>query len=542
MQSVMSHQFSQVPKAEIQRSVFDRSHGHKTAFDAGYLVPFYLDEALPGDTFKMNANIFARLQTQIVPVMDNIFIETFYFSVPVRLLWDNWLKFHGEKPVGDTTDYLLPTIAPDTGSGGYAEDSIHDYFGLPTKVENIETNALFHRAYNLIFNSWFQDQNLMTPASIQTGDGPDDPADYFLRKRAKKHDYFTSCLPWPQKGNAVTMPLGTIAPVYGDGKALSIVNSSSSQVGGLYWAGAGHGLDICEEAMDTNYGTLITTQTNPAAMRSFGLPIKGNTAGHDSHVYADLENATAATINSVRQAFQLQRMLERDARGGSRYVEIIKSHFNVSMPHSLYRPEYLGGSSSRINVNTVMQTSESSGTPQGNLAAYAVASDQGGFNKSFVEHCIVMGIVNVRADITYQTGIPRMFSRSSRYDFYWPALAHLGEQEVLNKEIFADGSPDDELVFGYQERYAEYRYYPSMITGKLRSNASASLDVWHLSQDFGNTLPELANGFIEDKTDDTISRLVAIDDEPQIIFDSYMNLKCARPMPVYSVPGLVDHF
>lgn len=541
MKSVMNHTFSQVPKVEIPRSVFDRSHGHKTTFNGGYLVPFYIDEALPGDTFKMNATIFARLQTQIVPVMDNLFLETFYFAVPYRLVWDNWEHFNGDKDdPDDDLDWIIPTL---NSGDGFEANTLEDYFGLPLGVANIDVSCLWHRGYSLIYNEWFRDQNLQEKIYVGKDEDSDLKSNFQLRRRCKKHDYFTSCLPWPQKGDAVEIPLGATAPIYGDGKTASFVNSSSGVIGGLYFDPALGSLAICEEGLNTNYGTTITSTTVPSSKKTFGVPIKGATSGALSHMYADLSTATAATINSLREAFQLQRMYERDARGGTRYTEIIRSHFGVVSPDArLQRPEYLGGSSSRINVNPVQQTSVTGSTPQGNLAAYAQCADsQGGFTKSFTEHCLIFGLVNVRADLTYQRGIPRMFSRSTRFDFYWPALAHLGEQEVLNKEIFCDGSSADDEVFGYQERYAEYRYFPSMITGKFRSTDPTSLDVWHLSQDFA-TLPDLGTSFIQDNP--PIDRIVAVTlaSQPQILMDSFIQLHCARPMPVYSVPGLIDHF
>ena len=539
MRSVMNHNFSMIPRADIPRSSFDRSHGYKTTFDAGYLVPFYVDEALPGDTFKLDLNMFCRLATPIVPFMDNLFLETFFFAVPIRLIWDNWQKFNGEQEnPGDSTDFLVPQIqAPE---GGWQYGSLADYFGIPTGVGGLKTSALWHRAYNLIWNEWFRDENLQTTQWMHKDDGPDPAEHYILLRRGKRHDYFTSCLPWPQKGPGVELPLGGTAPVIGNGKTLGFIDGNSGAFGPVYALNesAGNALQMSFGAYNKTLpvGNIQGVQPD----HGVGLGITTNPAA--SGLIADLSSATAVTINSLRQAFQIQKLYERDARGGTRYTEILRAHFGVISPDArLQRPEYLGGTSGRININPVAQTSASdSTTPQGNLAAFGVYADsKHAFTKSFVEHCVIIGLVNVRADLTYQQGLNRMFSRQTRFDFYWPALAHLGEQAVLNKEIFAQGNATDDQVFGYQERWAEYRYKPSLITGKFRSTDAQTLDVWHLSQKFDG-LPKLNAEFIIDNP--PISRVIAVQNEPQFLFDSYIKLKCVRPMPVYSVPGLVDHF
>jgi len=528
--SVMAHQFSRVPKAEIPRSSFDRSHGFKTTLDAGYLVPILVDEALPGDTFNVKMTGFARLATPIFPIMDNMFMETQFFSVPIRLVWDNWQKFNGEqKNPGDSTDSTIPQmIAP---AGGYQTSSLSDYFGLPTGVAGFSHSALWHRAYNLIYNEWYRDQNMIDSVLVPTGDGPDLSTNFKLLRRGKRHDYFTSALPWPQKGPGVTIPLGGAAPVIGLGKGNQSFAASSTNV--YETNGAAVTSYASQRKIDpgnvNNEFYVEEDPTNP------GFP----------GVYADLSEATAATINSLRQAFQIQKIYERDARGGTRYTELIKSHFGVSSPDArLQRPEYLGGGSSPVNISPVPQTAPTGAyaeTPMGNLAGIGTALlNQHGFTASFTEHCLIIGILSVRADLTYQQGLNRMWSRKTRFDFYWPALSHIGEQAILQKEIFTDGIPaNDEKVFGYQERYAEYRYKPSQITGLFRSQAAQSLDAWHLAQDFANA-PVLDESFINE--DPPLDRVIAVTTEPHFLFDSYFSMRCARPMPVYGVPGLIDHF
>lgn len=520
MPSNVGHRFSNVPTVEIPRSRFDRSHAYKTTFDGGYLVPIFVDEALPGDTFDVNMTGFARLATPTYPIMDNMTLDTFFFAVPPRLVWSNFKRFMGERyDPGDSIDYTVPVVDDLSNADNM---TLWDYFGLPTKVADVyEFSALFPRSYNLIWNEWFRDQNLQDSVTVNIDDGPDSEADYTLLRRGKRHDYFTSCLPWTQKGDEVLLSLGVEAPIFGSGMDFDSAGDNDNWVQIRDSAGSG-----------SNLRKLGADDT-----AVYGL----NSAGGTTELLADLSQAVGPTVNELREAIQVQRLLEKDARSGTRYIEIIKSHFGVESDDArMQRPEYLGGGSTPVVVSPVPRTDSSPGV----MGAYGVtAFRRHGFTKSFTEHCIIIGLACVRADLTYQEGLERMWSRQTRYDYYWPTLAHLGEQAVLNKEIYIDaatiGSGASEEVFGYQERYAEYRYKPSRITGKLRSNDAASLDAWHLGIEFGSQ-PTLDATFIQENP--PIDRVIAVPAEPHFIFDSWISCFATRPMPMYSVPGLIDHF
>lgn len=546
--------FAMQPQANIRRSVFDRSHVYKTTFDEGKLIPFFVDEVLPGDTFKLSFTSFCRLATPICPFMDNLYFETFWFFVPYRLVWDNWTRMCGEQDnPEDSTDFTVPLFSFALGALG----NIIDYMGIGTSnftagTTNHYVSALPLRAYWLIWNEWFRDENLQKSVKIYKGDenkvvdamgtGTANPNYGFpngvvdvgnCAPRGKRYDYFTGCLPWPQKGPGAEIPLGGNIPItISDG---ATINTSLA-------IGSGNSGD--SNGVNSVPGGVIYGHTGQFQWRMSGdyivkdnaslldIPITGITG-----LTADASSVSSITINSLRQAFMLQRYYEIDARGGTRYTEKIQAHFGVTNPDSrLQRSEFLGSTSSMFNISPIAQTSATDSTsPQGNLAAIGVnGSTQRAFNKSFTEFGVIIGLCNVRADLTYQQGIDRMWSRSDVLDFYWPSFAHLGEQAVLNKEIYSQGTAADDEVFGYQERYAEYRYKPSRITGAFRSTYSQSLDVWHLSQKF-DSLPTLSDQFIQDHP--PISRVVAVPSQPHFLLDVKFNLKCVRPLPVFSIPG-----
>lgn len=536
---------------DMQRSKFKREMTHKTTFNTGDLIPIYVEDALPGDTIQMDMASCVRMATPIYPVMDNAYIDTYFFSVPERLVWEHWKEFMGENTTSkweQETTYQMPQItAP---SGGWTKGTIADYMGVPTKISNLSIRADYFRAYALIWNEWFRDENLKDPAMINKDDatvtgsnGSTYQTDAQLGgmplKAAKFADYFTTALPEPQKGPDVFLPLGGDAPVKGNGMTIGLMGADGTL------AGMGQGLNNEPKlnAYNSRYGVPVTP-----SISGTGSTINGNvgltTDSSKSGMVADLGLVNAVTVNQLRQAFAVQRWYEKAARGGTRYTETILAHFGVTSPDSrLQRPEYLGGKRWRINMDQVLQTSATDTTsPQGNTAAYSLTCEKDSlFTHSCTEHCIIMGLMVVRTDHTYQQGLNRKFSRKTMFDFYWPTFANLGEQAILNKEIYAQGTATDDEVFGYQEAWAEYRYSPSRVSGAFRSNYDQSLDSWHYA-DYYSSQPILGSDWI-DETRANVNRTIAVQDEleDQFIGDFLFEAEWTRPMPVYSIPGLIDH-
>lgn len=564
--------FAQAPQVDIQRSTFDRSSGHKTTFNAGKLVPIYVDEVLPGDTFEMKTSAIIRGSTPIYPVMDNANLDIYFFYVPNRLVWDHWKEFNGENTTNkweQTVEYSIPQMAPPLANNstpaGWEKGTLADYMGIPTLIgpgasqtnPEYTVNHLPFRAYCLIYNEWFRDQNLQDPVLIDTGDSQTNgrhlvpettPIEYQIQAALqganllpvnKYFDYFTGALPEPQKGPDVLLPLGNTAPIITNQSPNSIlpqygVTFKSDQ---FTEVGKTHNLSI--QVTGQKYGKMVANNSATTTLEAQNAV--------PNNLIADLGNATAATINELRLAFQLQKLYERDARGGTRYIEIIKSHFGVTSPDArLQRPEYLGGERIPINIDQVIQTSGTAEgtTPQGNTGAYSLTGNQGSYFKhSFVEHGYVLGLACVRTEHTYQQGLEKIWNRKNRFDFYWPALANIGEQAILNKEIYLqDSKAMNEEAFGYQEAWAEYRYKPSRVSSAFRSNIeTGSLDAWHYA-DYYEALPKLSAEWVQE-TYKNVDRTLAVQStlEDQYIADFWFKCKCTRPMPIYSIPGLIDH-
>lgn len=552
--NVESH-FATLPHADISRSRFDRSSSLKTSFNVGDVIPFYIDEVLPGDTFNVKTSKVVRMQSLITPVMDNIYLDTYFFFVPNRLVWNHWKEFNGENTQSawlPSVEYEVPQLeSPD---GGWNVGTLADYFGLPTGVDNLSVSALPFRAYGLIMNEWFRDENLSDPLNIPVDDATVtgvNTGNYITDvvkggkpfKAAKYHDYFTSCLPAPQKGPDVTIPVSSGAnyPVMSlADQAWTPTVDSPSMI--IYGTKSGSPDRIGYGTNSTlNSGFSFLGEQYPSDVPKVGsnydtVPVN-LWAVNDGSV-------SAATINQLRMAFQIQKLYEKDARGGTRYIEILKAHFGVTSPDArLQRPEYLGGNRIPININQVVQQSQTTDqSPQGNPVGLSLTTDtHSDFTKSFVEHGFVIGLMVARYDHTYQQGIERFWSRKDRFDYYWPVFANIGEQAVLNKEIYAQGTEADNEVFGYQEAWADYRYKPNRVTGEMRSSYEQSLDVWHLADDY-STLPSLSDSWIREDSAN-VNRVLAVSEQNanQLFADIYIQNRSTRPMPMYSIPGLIDH-
>lgn len=546
------HGFDQVPSLDTARSTFDQSHGHKTTFDGGQLIPILAKEVLPGDTWTGKVDVFARFQTPQAALMDNAWLSTFWFFVPARLVWENWERFNGaQDDPGDSTAFIVPTV--DYGAGGATIGSLPDYLSIPTgaKTTGLAFNAMYTRAYNLIWNNWFRDEDLQDSVVVDVDDGPDNPANYVVLRRGKKKDYFVSCRPFLQKGTAVTLPLGTSAPVSLSGKM--VVRLDSEHVGNKMSAFLSSDYSTAvpiSQGFGTSGATPGLIDSGPGAQewvldpnRSLYADASLADSGRTIAGVADLSAATASTIAQLRLAEMTQQILELDARAGTRYVEQLKMVWHVTPDDArLQRPEYLGGGRMALNVHPIPQTSATgaTGTPQGNVSAMATVSGSSGITKSFVEHGILYCLVCADAELSYQQGLDRQYSRSTRYDYAHPLLANIGDQAVLNKEIYAqgDGDADDALPFGYQERYGEYRFSLSRITGKFRSTAAGSLDFWHLAEEY-LSLPLLDAAWRV--SDPPFDRVVAVPTEPHFYFDSWFTLKSTRVLPVFGVPSLGRH-
>lgn len=576
--------FSLLPRVDISRSRFDRSSSVKTTFNTGDIVPFFLEEVLPGDTFNVKTSKVVRMQTLLTPLMDNLYLDTYYFFVPNRLVWQHWKEFCGENTESawiPETEYAMPQITSPADTG-WEVGTIADYFGIPTGVANLSVSALPFRAYALIMNEWFRDENLQDPLVVPVDDATvagvnsatfvtDVAKGGKPYKAAKYHDYFTSALPAPQKGPDVSIPvsLGSELPVYGTGDPLyltdgnftypflsvgqslgsvsmtgtAIANSGAtgSKVGDIYDNGNAFYSEANSGGGSANWKGKVMGVPTKEKMDSLAVPGlvgSGLVAVYDGAV-------SVATINQLRLAFQIQKFYERQARGGSRYTEVIRSFFGVTSPDArLQRPEYLGGNRVPININQVIQQSgtESATTPQGTVVGMSQTTDTNSdFTKSFTEHGFIIGVMVARYDHTYQQGLDRLWSRKDKFDFYWPVFANIGEQAIKNKELYAQGTAEDDEVFGYQEAWAEYRYKPNRVTGEMRSAYQYSLDNWHLADDYSK-LPSLSAEWIQEDSS-TVNRVLAVSDNlsAQFFADIYVKNLCTRPMPMFSIPGLIDH-
>lgn len=537
--------FAMVQRTDVPRSTFRTRHTVKTTFDAGYLVPFHLDEVLPSDVHRGKVTIFARLLTLLFPIMDTLTVSTFFFFIPNRLLWTNWRKFMGERAnPSDSISYTIPQLT--SYGGGYAVGSIFDYFGLPTVGQigggsQVSHSALPLRAYNLVYNEWFRDENLQNQAPLQLDDGPEIVTNYALLRRNKTPDYFTSALPWPLKGGVdVTMPLSGQAPVTGIA-ASSVTAPNAGNPTGYKENNGASGVPTGWPAFD--YGNTV----NQMVFRRYS-----NAASAPPAIYADLSQASGATINALRLAVQTQRLLERDARSGTRYTELLRAHFGVQPEDMrLQRPEYIGGGATNIQTQAIPQTavdrrSDTPGVvsnPVGALGAAAVAADQHTFSYSATEHGVILGLIHVGANLTYQQGLHRLWTRQTRYDYYWPVFANLGEQAIRNDELYVQGTSGgtaDTTVFGYQERWSEYKYMQSRLTGLMKSTSANSFDAWHLAIKF-TALPVLNSAFIQDTP--PLSRVLANQSavaSSQVLVDALFDLARTRPLPMYSTPGMMD--
>lgn len=540
---------------DMSRSRFDRPFSHKTTFNVGQIIPFYVDEVLPGDTFDVETSRVVRMQSLITPVMDNIYLDMYYFFVPNRIVWSHWKQFMGENTESawiPKTEYEVPQITAPAGSG-FAVGTIADYLGVPTGVPNLSVNALPFRAYALICNEWFRDENLSDPlnipvddatvAGVNTGTFVSDVAKGGLPYTAAKyHDYFTSALPAPQKGPDVLIPSATagnypVVPLTGETVPSNVLPDSARYT--FEWLGK-----------ESSFGS-STVGTGSVAANADGTQLSSRADGQYvgypviNNLFAIASGGLGATINQLRMAFQIQKLYEKDARGGTRYIEVLKSHFGVTSPDArLQRPEYLGGNRVPININQVLQTSGTveGNTPQGTPVGQSLTTDtHHDFKKSFVEHGFVIGVMVARYRHTYQQGLERFWNRHTRLDFYWPVFANIGEQAILNKEIYAQGTDEDEEVFGYQEAWADYRYKPDRVSAEMRSAYAQSLDVWHLADDY-DKLPALSDSWIREDPSN-VDRVLAVQSNTsaQLFADIFVMNRTTRPMPMYSVPGLIDH-